>query len=78
MAGRLGTLSPAKKCGMQKAHMASIGFSLNNFFINMNLFRFVYSYTFQRRSGAVRHVADSAASGSAEHDSVRRHIAPVR
>jgi hypothetical protein len=32
----------------------------------------------QRRSGAVRHVADSAASDSAEHDSVRRHLAPVR
>jgi hypothetical protein len=70
MADRLGALSPAKKCGMQKAHMASIGFSLNNFIINMNLFRFVYSYTFQRRSGAVHH--------DAEHDSVRRHLAPVR
>ena len=42
--------------------------------------------SYQRRNGAVRHVEDStecdvvddAKSGSAEHERVRRHLAPIR
>jgi hypothetical protein len=41
--------------------MASIGFSLNNFFFSMNSFRLVHIETYQRRSLApVRYVARAA------------------
>ena len=65
-----------------------VGWGLINLVIRMNLVRLVHIVSqrlmrlwrknYQRRSGAVRHVEDGAECDSAEHDSVRRHLAAIR
>jgi hypothetical protein len=50
--------------------MANRGSLLNNLIDSVNSFRYVHYETYQCRSGAVRH--------GAEHERVRRHLAPVR
>ena len=63
-----------------------VGWEGINLVISVNSFRYQQIKSYQRRSGAVRHVedgaecdvVDGAKSDSAKHESVRRHLAPIR
>ncbi len=63
-------LGQADQMSVGAIYIASKVFVLNNLVNSMNSVRLVYIENYQRRSGAVRH--------GAEHNSVRRHLAPVR
>jgi hypothetical protein len=62
-----------------------VSWGIINLIISINIFSWVHIAGLQCRSGAVRHVengaecdvADGATSDSAEHDSVKRHLAPI-
>jgi hypothetical protein len=49
------SLGQADGCQLGTLNMASIGFSLNNFFFSMNSLRWVHIENYQRRSPKQKH-----------------------